>query len=104
LICAENPIRSSLITVNGDICPCVYLHLPTKSDTIVRFFEGEKFEVRKMYFGNLRNENFEEIWNMKEYKEFRAMFEMRLFPDFTIIPKIPDLSRSCRSCYKAHSV
>ncbi len=104
LVCAENPIRSCLITVNGDVCPCVYLHLPTKSDKIVRFFRGKKVEVRKTYFGNLKNENFKKIWNKKEYWEFRRTFEIRLFPDFTVIPKIPKLPEMCRSCYKAYSV
>ncbi len=104
LVCAENPIKSCLITVNGDVCPCVYLHLPTKSDKIVRFFRGKRIEVRKTYFGNLRNENFKEIWNKEEYWKFRRTFEMRLLPDFTVIPRIPDLPEMCRSCYKAYSV
>ncbi len=105
LVCAENPIRNCFITVNGDVAPCVYSHLPTKSNKIVRFFEGREVYVDKMYFGNVNCKDFKKIWNSKEYKNFRAIFEerIRVLSDFLNyrVPKLPEI---CRSCYKAYSV
>ncbi len=111
LVCAENPIRNCLVTVRGDVCPCVYLHLPTKSDRIVRFFRGRRVEVGKTYFGNVR-EGFANVWNGEEYRSFRGVFSDRLkslnallytvsFPSGVLIPELPDV---CRTCYKAYSV
>lgn len=103
LVCAEDPIKNCFITVDGRIAPCVYLHLPTKLDSIVRFFRGRKVEVQKLYFGEVSK--FDKVWKSREYRNFRAVFEKRLsilhepFPlDFPPIPEV------CRSCYKAFSV
>ncbi len=101
LICAENPIENCLITVNGLVSPCVYLHLPTKSDHIVRYFKGEKYSVPKVYFGKVPDFN----WKSKEYQKFRGMFERRrsiLHYLFSFTP--PPLPEVCRTCYKAYSV
>lgn len=105
LVCAENPIESCLITVNGDVCPCVYLHLPTKSENISRFFMGKTITVRKTYFGNISKEKFTKIWKGKEYKKFRTVFEVRLssiFPFFGHSP--PELPDVCKTCYKAFNI
>ena len=93
LVCAENPIENCLITVDGKISPCVYLHLPTESDRIVRYFEGERVEVPKVYFNSLKD------W---EKSEIRKIFRRRLsFLPFTEIPPLPNV---CRTCYKAYSL
>ncbi|MEM1578148.1 MAG: radical SAM protein [Archaeoglobaceae archaeon] len=97
LICAENPLKNCFITVDGLIAPCAYLHLPTKSDEIIRFFKGKEVKIGKLYFG--RAENFKEVWRSKEYSEFRKIYEKRLSECF-----IPDLPEVCRTCYKAYSV
>lgn len=97
LICAENPLKNCFITVDGFIAPCAYLHLPTKSEEITRFFMGKEVKVRKLYFG--RAENFKEVWKSREYSEFRKVYEKRLTELF-----IPELPEVCKTCYKAYSV
>ncbi len=110
LVCAENPIKNCLITVNGFVSPCVYLHLPTKGEKITRYFRGGRVDVGKVYFGNLRTESFDEIWEKKEYVGFRRVFEMRLanVPDIFNYKRgqmsLPELPEVCRSCYKAYSL
>lgn len=93
LVCAENPVDNCFVTVDGKFAPCAYLHLPTKSDSIVRYFKSKKFEVPKVYFNN-----------MKEWKksEFREVYRRRLqaFLPFGI----PSLPKYCQTCYKAWSV
>jgi len=100
-ICAENPIDGCLITVNGDISPCVYLHLPTKSKTIQRVFNHNIVQVPKLYFGNINEKEFDEIWKSKDYREFRRIFEKRVNAYFFDFPELPDV---CKSCYKAYSI
>ncbi len=96
LVCAENPIENCLVTVDGKITPCVYLHLPTKSDYIIRYFNGNRVEVPKVYF-----RSFDEWKN----SSIRNIFEKRLHILYQSLPlefsTLPDV---CRTCYKAWSV
>ncbi len=104
LVCAENPIKNCLITVDGNVAPCVYLHLPTRSEIIRRIFLGREVRIPKLYFGNLNEKSFKEIWNGKGYKEFRNAFIRRLsvVPGFDF--EFPELPNVCKTCYKAYSV
>ena len=104
VVCAENPIKSCLITVNGDVAPCVYAHLPTKSETIQRIFKGEVIRVRKLYFGNLNKESFEDIWKSRGYKSFRNTFVRRVSMLVGFSADVPDLPEVCKTCYKAYSI
>ncbi len=102
LVCAENPIENCLVTVDGRITPCVYLHLPTKSEKIVRYFNGKRVEIPKLYFGSV--ENFEKVWKGKSYVEFRRTFERRVMGAYEFPPNIPELPEACKTCYKAYGV
>ena len=104
VVCAENPVKNCLITVNGDIAPCVYAHLPTKSETIQRVFKGEVIRVRKLYFGNLKKESFKDIWKSRRYKNFRNTFVRRVSMLVGFSADVPDLPEVCKTCYKAYSV
>jgi MoaA/NifB/PqqE/SkfB family radical SAM enzyme len=96
LVCAENPVDNCLITVDGKIAPCVYLHLPTRSDYIVRHFRGKRVEVPKVYFGSITQ------WRKSD---IRVTFEKRLQVLYQYLPlELPALPDVCRSCYKAWSV
>ncbi len=103
LVCAENPIKNCLITYDGKVAPCVYLHLPTKSETIRRYFEGRIYEVKKVYFGTVF-EGFTKVWRRKDYTNFRAVFEERLRSMFGFELNVPKLPTPCRTCYKAYSI
>ncbi len=103
LLCPENPLENCLIAYDGKIAPCVYLHLPTKSDKILRIFKGEEVEVKKTYFGKIQD-GFEKIWNSSKYIRFREIFKKRISFDISLPPNIPDLPEQCKSCYKAFSI
>jgi len=96
LVCAENPVESCVVTVDGKIAPCVYLHLPTNSGKIVRFFKGRRVNVEKVYFNNLKE------W---ERSSFRQIFRERFRVVYESIPlSFPELPEVCKTCYKAWSV
>jgi MoaA/NifB/PqqE/SkfB family radical SAM enzyme len=105
LVCAERPTENCLITYDGRVTPCVYLHLPTKSDTIKRVFNGKVVEVKKVYFGNINEKPFKEIWNSQSYKDFRNVFEKRakVLSEFLVLD-FPELPEFCKTCYKAYNV
>ncbi len=100
LVCAENPIDNVLITHNGLLTPCVYLHLPTRSEKIRRVFMGKEFEVDKIYFGRFDDE---ESW--RRYRDFGIVFERRKSILWSLFPSnIPSLPDCCKTCYKAYGV
>ncbi|HIP93996.1 MAG TPA: radical SAM protein, partial [Leucothrix sp.] len=55
----------------------------------------------KLYFGNINEKEFDEIWKSKDYREFRRIFEKRINAYFFDFPELPDV---CKSCYKAYSI
>jgi len=104
LICAENPLKTCFITVDGFVSPCVYAHLPTKSEHVQRVFKNRIVYVKKLYFGNINEKSFDKIWNSEEYTRFREVFKRRLGVDMFTIFQFPDLPEICKSCYKAYSL
>jgi len=89
-----------LITYNGQITPCVYLHLPTKSNRIVRVFKGKVLEIEKVYFGDVGDEK-----SWKSYSNFGKIFERRKSLMWYVLPtEIPPLPEPCKTCYKAYGV
>lgn len=96
IVCAENPVDNCFVTVDGRIAPCVYLHLPTESGAIVRYFKGKKFEVAKLYFSSMME------W---ERSGIRDIYRRRLQALYKSLPlDFPTLPEFCMTCYKAWSV
>lgn len=109
-ICAEDPLESSFISVEGEVSPCVYLNLPTLEEKIERIFCGKEVRINKVIFGNLAEKSFEEIWNSPEYRKFRDHFHGRLsawkgpVDFFNLSGGMPPLPEPCKTCYKAYSI
>ena len=76
-ICLENPLENLFITVDGLVAPCVYVHLPTKSENIPRIFKDKEYTIKKLYFGSLQSETLDKIWQSEKYIKFREIFEKR---------------------------
>jgi MoaA/NifB/PqqE/SkfB family radical SAM enzyme len=109
-VCAEDPLESAFISVDGDVSPCVYLNLPTEGEKIERIFCGKEVRVNKVIFGNIAEKTFEDIWNSSGYREFRDHFHKRSIAwkgpvdIFNLSEEIPPLPEPCKTCYKAYSI
>lgn len=107
--CRENINYSSVIDVEGNVSPCVftmpslYKNMECGNNKIpVHYFKNETWPVYGINFGNITCESFTEIWENKEYSNFRKIFNIskRGIKHLSSI-KIPDC---CKSCYKILSV
>jgi hypothetical protein len=76
VICEEDPLRNLYISTDGEVSPCVYLYPPVPSP-FKRMFCGSEYNIEKLSFGNIFKEPLHEIWNRKEYVDFRNQFIMR---------------------------
>lgn len=102
--CTENVTRSCVVSVNGDISPCVFtsptLSCADGSDNekpLTCFFQGKPFSLSPLTFGNIGSENLTRIWSDKRYAEFRTYFNRgRNKAPGDAVTK----HRSCRTCYK----
>jgi MoaA/NifB/PqqE/SkfB family radical SAM enzyme len=109
-VCSENPLNNLYISVDGEVSPCVFLNPPVTSP-FMRIYCGTEYPAFPVSFGNIFNEPFKQIWEKKEYQEFRNAFisrqkrwkeayasllEMRRSQD----SPVPDPPASCRTCYK----
>lgn len=112
-ICEENPLKNLYISSNGEVAPCVYLYPPIGSPFRRIFYEKEHW-LNKVSFGNIFQENFQDIWNSKDYIRFRDHFIKRenKFREisFSLLnietsgilkeAKLPNPPEPCRSCHK----
>ena len=86
LECPENVLQAAVLSPAGDVSPCVYTNLPTLTgDYYVR---GEPHQVLPLWFGNVHDLSFQEIWRQPAYREFRGSWRRG------------ELAGSCRHCLK----
>lgn len=111
-VCEENPLGNLYISVDGEVSPCVYLHPPVPSP-FKRIFCGNQNNIKKLSFGNIFRESFQNIWNTKRYTEFRNSFinrkrksEQRYLYFLNMDRKkllkesLPQPPEQCRTCHK----
>lgn len=112
-ICPEDPLRMVFIDVDGNVSPCVYANAPIRGNRLTRYFMGKETWVNKVTFGNIRHKNIYEIWNSKEYRDFREIFSRRL--EITVKIKAGleldavsllniTLPKLCRTCYRIYGI
>ena len=120
MMCEANPLKGLVISCEGDLYPCIYLSLPF--ERIPRIFCGERLEVQRPYFGNIKD-GFSNAWNSEEYRKFRGVYEKRLDAYHRAMERITfgsvgikaldeiesllsehPLPEVCRSCYKAYGI
>lgn len=75
--CAADPLRNVFFTWDGMVAPCVYASIPVKQGFIPRVFCGKRYKIPRLSFGDITKEDFFEIWNKREYWEFRRYFQDR---------------------------
>jgi MoaA/NifB/PqqE/SkfB family radical SAM enzyme len=67
--CPENILHSAVISMNGDVSPCVYTNIPTLSGNY--FIRGKAHKIQSLFFGNINELSFREIWWRESYSRFR---------------------------------
>jgi radical SAM protein with 4Fe4S-binding SPASM domain len=65
----------SLIKWDGSVMPCCQL-----VDSYTFFLKNKIFFEKELSFGNIKDSSFSDIWNSKEYAEFRHMVSLNKFP------------------------
>lgn len=125
IMCEMNPLKIISLSYDGCVSPCIYLNLPKKG-LIPRIFCGRYHEVEKTCFGNIRSDNFIEIWERRAYEEFRASYVKRITLNaqaFNVIGEAQSsnaamneldhleaklreypLPSVCRTCYKSYNI
>jgi MoaA/NifB/PqqE/SkfB family radical SAM enzyme len=98
--CTENICRSCVVSVNGDVGPCVFTSstlLQENGHPLVHMFQNSLEPCYPVSFGNIAHESLTRIWEKKAYHRFRNLHD----PAMTLPgnPPLP-LPQSCRSCYK----
>jgi MoaA/NifB/PqqE/SkfB family radical SAM enzyme len=123
IMCELNPLQIVFISYDGCVSPCVYLNM-TKRMSIPRIFCGSHQEIQRVCFGAITENDFPEIWNKKEYKEFRTAYDKRIKllekSNASVIFQPMDLEKVeeeirkglsgnplpdvCKTCYKAYGI
>jgi MoaA/NifB/PqqE/SkfB family radical SAM enzyme len=114
IMCELNPLQIVFISYDGCVSPCVYLNM-TKRGSIPRIFCGSHYEIGRLCFGSVAENDFMEVWNSDDYKRLRMAFSNRMKllekgrPIFDIKPVDFDLAGNplpnvCKTCYKAYGI
>lgn len=103
--CGENVHRSCLISVEGDVAPCVFtdpvLCGEMESDDTSHspyLFEGRTYALLPMAFGNIGSETLTDIWNKPEYVAFRRSHKSG--GEARLEAPLAELPICCERCYK----
>jgi len=93
--CRENVYRACVISVAGEVVPCVFTNPVLSSHYI---FKDQCLPIGAMSFGNIGHESLTRIWKKKEYAEFRNLFdpETARRPEETRL----EMPECCVKCYK----
>jgi len=118
-VCEPDPPNNFFFAADGSVCPCPYLRIPKKGD-IPRIFMNKGYRIPQTFFGNVRAEDFREIWKKEPYRKFRQVFEERRkarkdalqlmdllsnpTPPETPEKAPPPLCDVCHTCYKAYGL
>lgn len=126
VMCEMNPLRIVFLSHDGCVSPCVYLNM-TKRGLLRRVFCGSSSEIQKVYFGNIKEDNFLGIWEKSDYRDFRKAYHTRLNAvgnmygnigvDMISMETLKETEKkieealtknpvpgACRTCYKAYGI
>lgn len=102
--CSENIRSSCVISVAGEVCPCVFssptLLIPDTQNgckPLPHIYRNSFVPCYPLSFGNIGEESLTRIWNKKEYERFRSFHDQDITK--TDIDSLP-VPMSCMSCYK----
>jgi MoaA/NifB/PqqE/SkfB family radical SAM enzyme len=73
--CAADPLQTVVLTVRGEIAPCVYLSLPVDGD-VPRVFQGEAETTSRFVYG-IAGEGFSKVMKGRKARAFLDAFNRR---------------------------
>ena len=80
--CLAAPLDAVYFSYDGMVSPCCHF-----GHTVSRFFQGRYEPPRALFYGDIKCQDFLEIWNSPQFQAFRRGFVTE------------DYSQACRSCY-----
>ncbi len=80
--CLATPLESVYFSFEGRVAPCCHF-----GHHVSRYFEGQFHPPKSLFYGDIRTQTLEEIWEHPAFESFRHGFETRDFPP------------ECRTCY-----
>jgi MoaA/NifB/PqqE/SkfB family radical SAM enzyme len=101
--CGENVGRSCVISVDGDVSPCVMTDpILSRGESApqgkpAHFFKGRAHPLLDMSFGRIGEESLTRIWNKREYREFRGLFRPGMDQAAVDLKGLP---QRCLACHK----
>ncbi len=102
--CSENISRSCVVSVTGEVGPCVFTSATLSQDNgqterhpLFHMFQDRFEPCRPLSFGNIAHESLTQIWNKKEYHQFRNLHDSFIKQRATDLRHLP---QSCRRCHK----
>ncbi len=80
--CLATPLESVYFSFEGRMAPCCHF-----GHHVSRFFEGRFHPPSALFFGDIGQQDFLEVWNSAAFYQFRDGFEKEDYPE------------ECRTCY-----
>lgn len=80
--CLAAPMHSVYFSYEGRVSPCCHF-----GHHVSRFFQGTFHPPDALFYGDIRSQSFESIWESVPYREFRDGFASHRYPE------------PCQSCY-----
>ncbi len=80
--CLAAPLDAVYFSYDGMVSPCCHF-----GHTVSRFFQGQYEPPKALFYGDIKRQDFPEIWNSSAFQAFRRGFVTEDYP------------QACRSCY-----
>jgi len=75
-VCSKDPNHNLSIAADGTVAPCVFLNAPMAGP--VNWLDNDRIAGSTPFsFGNINSESLKQIWNRRDYVEFRQCFARR---------------------------
>lgn len=81
--CMENAAHAVVVGSDGGVFPCVMSQIPVQGRNDF-YFRKQKQPLKKMSFGNIKDNSLDEIWHQKEYRRFLRTYRSGKSPSFCV--------------------
>ncbi len=80
--CLATPLEAVYFSYEGRVAPCCYF-----GHHVANYFDGVQYPPSALFYGDIREQGFEEIWESASFQSFRWGFETGNYPE------------ECKTCY-----